>query len=216
MKTIYLRNNLKDYVFLIFLSLSYILYALLDEKNLFFYYLISFSLFSFLKFGKSGFMSILTPSFNELNKKKEYLYFGLLVLFVCIISNILLFIIQSDLLFNPHFITKDSFDNKYATKFFIFNTVRIFAEEIIFRGFLLTKIIKNNTIAFWLSNVFQAVLFGFIHSYFVDGFYNKIIFTVYVILISIIMGLLNRKYNSLLPSCLIHWMNGIHNFIFIY
>ena len=69
--------------------------------------------------------------------------------------------------------------------------------------------IKSKKILFWLLNSSQALIFCYIHSLFVDELISKIVFGGYVFILSIYFGWLNRKFNSLLPSWIIHWMNGI-------
>lgn len=92
----------------------------------------------------------------------------------------------------------------------------MFGEEFIFRGILLMDGIKGNKWVFWIANVIQAILYSWIHSFFIDEISGKIIFTAYVFAFSIFAGWLNNKYNSLLPSFLLHWGNGIHEFFFVF
>lgn len=102
---------------------------------------------------------------------------------------------------------------KLSLYFIFLNSIRTFGEEFIFRGFLLIKEFKNNNLLFWLLNIAQALLFGFIHSSFVDELISKIIFGMYALLLSTYFGWLNRKFDSLLLSWIIHWMNGIQTLI---
>ena len=113
-----------------------------------------------------------------------------------------------------YFEVKEYFDYNYAINFIIIHSVRVFGEELIFRGFLLTKDIKNNKTVFWILNILQASIFSYIHSFGFTDITLKISFTLYVFIFSILSGWINRKYNSLLPSWIIHQANGLQHFFF--
>jgi membrane protease YdiL (CAAX protease family) len=97
--------------------------------------------------------------------------------------------------------------------FFFFNSIRTFGEEFIFRAILLFKDFKRNNLFFWGLNFIQAFLFSLIHYYIADDLTSRIVFTVYVFFLSVYFGWLNRKFNSLIPSWTIHWMNGLQTLI---
>jgi membrane protease YdiL (CAAX protease family) len=99
--------------------------------------------------------------------------------------------------------------------FFFFNSIRTFGEEFIFRAFLLIKVIHHNNFIFWGLNIVQAFLFSLIHYYFVNELSGKIVFGIYVFVLSAYFGLLNRKFNSVIPSWTIHWMNGLQTLLIV-
>ena len=68
-------------------------------------------------------------------------------------------------------------------------------EELAFRGVTMTcaKRLSNK---FWVANVLQAFLFGFVHLNIVQG--------VYAFLLGLFLGYVANKYNSLWPSILGH------------
>lgn len=210
----YIRKNLIDYLFILLLIISFYLYLNENIQGLFAYYVIIFGVMAALKLTKEGFVNLCSLSFEK-EQNKKFVSFVLLIVTSILISNILLYIIQSRFL-NEHYTTKKYFDYNFAYEFFIFNTVRIFGEELIFRGFLLIESIRRDKRIFWWLNLLQAVIFSLIHSFFVEELTSKLVFTCYVFLFSIFAGWINRKYNSLFPSWIIHWANGILNFIYIY
>ena len=76
-------------------------------------------------------------------------------------------------------------------------------EEILCRGIVLhyaqkmSAGIGNEKVSFWIANVFQALLFGIMHSNFVQG--------TYAFILGMGLGLLRRKFNSLYPAMLCHF-----------
>jgi membrane protease YdiL (CAAX protease family) len=86
---------------------------------------------------------------------------------------------------------------------------RTFAEELIFRGFLLLPYFSANNKAFWRANLAQAVLFTSIHALIPMPLLPRLLFVVFVLFWSILSAWLNRKAGSLLPSWILHWTNGI-------
>ncbi len=209
----YLLKNLFDYLFLLFLVISYILYTTEDRQGLSFYYFLIIPVFVILKFSKDGFINFF--GFSLKGQRQKIGSFVFMVGLSMIVSNVLLFKIRTVFL-DSGFAYKNSFDSDYLYTFLIFNTVRIFGEELIFRGFLLIKKIKENNSLFWLLNFTQAALFALLHSLFNDEIIGKLVFTSNVFVFSVLVGWLNRKYSSVLPSWFIHLGNGLQNFIFIF
>jgi hypothetical protein len=76
--------------------------------------------------------------------------------------------------------------------------------------------IKNNKTLFWFLNLSQSFLFCLIHTLVTDAVIAKIAIGLYVFTISVYFGWLNNKFNSILPSWMIHWMNGIQTLLFAY
>ena len=68
-------------------------------------------------------------------------------------------------------------------------------EELAFRGVTMTWA-KRLSSKFWVANVLQAFLFGFVHLNIVQG--------VYAFLLGLFLGYVANKYNSLWPSILGH------------
>lgn len=210
-----LKRNLLNIGFLAFVLISFCFYIIENRQGLFAYYLILTIVLVLLIIKKVEIFSISVFKTNYGGYVNKWLFFsGLLVLSI-LISNVLLFLIQSKLL-NDHYTLKKHFDFKYAYVFLMYNSVRVLGEELMFRGFLLINEIKKRIKLFWVLNLLQAVLFSFIHSLFVDVLIDKIVFTSYVFIFSVYAGWINHKFNSLLPSWLIHWMNGLLNFYYIF
>ena len=85
-----------------------------------------------------------------------------------------------------------------------------FGEELVFRGFLLAKTVSSNNNLWWAANVSQALVFAAIHALTIRiPLGTKIHFVVFVIALSLVYGLLNRKFQSLLPSAILHSTNGL-------
>ncbi|GEM_PF-2238769 len=161
-----------------------------------------------------------------LNKKSIRLFFGknyirplkpqalLQIVYISLASNILLVLFQYNFKFSFVF---SSYISKYDTipLFLLVNPIRIFCEELVFRGFLRIQYINSNARLFWFFNILQGLAFGLIHWLFID-FTFKSAFFAYALILSVTMGWFNRKYKSLIPSFLIHWLNGIQSLIFLY
>ena len=203
-------KNLTDYLVLLFLSLSFYLYLIENKQGLSFYYFLIVIVFIIFKFNENGFIKWLSQGIHG-----KGISFALIVGMSILLSNVLLFYIQTRFL-KAEFAPKKYFDQDYLFTFLIFNSVRIFGEELIFRGFLLIKGIKENNVRFWLLNFVQAILFASIHSLFNENNFGNFVFTIDVFIFSIFIGWLNRRFNSLLPSWLLHFGNGIQNFFFIF
>ena len=105
---------------------------------------------------------------------------------------------------------------KLILVFLFINCIRIFGEEFIFRGFLLIKSLTLEKKHFWLLNIAQGILFGLIHTLVVDKLDSKIVIGTYAFALSVYFGWLNRKFNSILPSFIIHWMNGLQTLVLLY
>ncbi len=209
----YLKQNLLDYLMLLLLLGSYAFLKKNPVTGHEFWYFAAFIFFVFFKVHAKGFISLFKLSLGE--GKKGIAKFILSLIVIIVISNILLSAIQA-YVFKESFELKKSFDTEYLSLFLIIKPVRIFGEEIIFRGLLLNKYIKSNKWAFWITNVMQAALFAYIHSLFTEDISSKIIFGAYAFVFSVFGGWLNNKYNSLLPSILMHWGNGIQEFFFLF
>lgn len=207
-----LKNRL-DYLCLLFVIISFFLYNYENRQGLSIYYFLIISVFIILKFSEEGFINFF--GFSLKGQRKKIGSFVFIIGLTMIVSNVLLFKIKTIFL-NSESAYKNYFDYDYLYTFLIFNTVRIFGEELIFRGFLLIKEIKENNSLFCLLNFAQAALFALIHSFFNDEIIEKLVFTSYVFVFSVLVGWLNRKYSSLFPSWLIHLGNGLQNFIFIF
>lgn len=71
------------------------------------------------------------------------------------------------------------------------------AEEFIFRGITMELSLKL-TKRFWVANVIQAVFFGIVHLNLIQG--------VYAFLLGLLLGVIRRRYDSLIASILGHMM----------
>src|ERR1035437_4627720 len=209
------KKNLTDYLFLLFMGFSFWQCLKANQINILLYYVILIFVFFLIKATENGITGVFTLQFKPKNGKKNYLSGVLLILASITASITLLYLIDNKVL-NTHYTIKNYFDYKYAFTFFIFNPIRILGEETIFRGYLLIDDVRNNNKIFWVSNFAQATVFSIIHCGMVEGLTSKLVFTSYVFCFSIFVGWLNRKYNSILPSWLIHWCNSFLHFFFIF
>jgi len=89
---------------------------------------------------------------------------------------------------------------------YFFSTVHIrtFGEEFVFRGFLLSDKIKNNPKRFWIANFSQSLIFTSLHAIAPFPIIHRIIVVIFIFCLSLLWGVLNRKFNSLFPSWIIH------------
>jgi membrane protease YdiL (CAAX protease family) len=87
--------------------------------------------------------------------------------------------------------------------------IRAFGEEIIFRGFLLSQTLKNDEKTWWTVNILQAAVFTTLHALIPMPLLTKLVFIGFVFGLSIAYGLLNRRFQSLLPSAILHGTNGL-------
>jgi hypothetical protein len=180
----------------------------LNKIGLEIYYIIATIIF-ILGFTKYSVKKDLGLSFKLLKDRTFYYY----QIPVIILSNLILFLIfKNSLVSEAQNSNKDSLFFLLLS-FFFFNSIRTFGEEFIFRAFLLIKDIKNNNLIFWGLNIVQAFLFSLIHYYFVHELTTKIVFGVYVFVLSVYFGWLNKKFNSIIPSWTIHWLNGLQTLI---
>lgn len=92
---------------------------------------------------------------------------------------------------------------------FPFAHVAKFGEELVFRGFLLSRTVSANKKLWWSANVAQAVVFAGIHALVPMPLGTRIVFVAFVVALGLIYGLLNRKFQSLLPSAILHGTNGL-------
>lgn len=68
-------------------------------------------------------------------------------------------------------------------------------EELLCRG--VTLMYFRKSVPFWLANILQALIFGIMHMNWVQG--------TYAFLIGLILGYAVKKYNSIIPSVMIHF-----------
>jgi len=193
-----MKKYLPDITLLSAILLSLICFLLIETKAIGLYYIIILGVFIVLKVRGFNLIEIVqcTP--------KTVLIF----ITVSSFSILSLFLLET-LILNKTWSIVKTIDQKILFTFLIFNPVRIFGEELIFRGFLLLKEIKTNNLLFWIFNILQSIIFATIHYFFMDTPDSRIIFFVIVFLLSIIFGVMNKKCSSLLPSFLIHWLNGL-------
>lgn len=77
-------------------------------------------------------------------------------------------------------------------------------EELICRGMVLTYARKS--LPFWLANIIQALMFGIMHMNWVQG--------TYAFIIGLILGYAVKRYNSIIPSMIMHFfVNSICSII---
>ena len=197
------RKRIISVLILAIIGIAYLIKDYFNHTGVILYFIIAI-LITITSFSKFTLINDLGLSFRILTNKRFYQY----LIPTILVSNLILFCIKK---FN---IVSTNYDNqvpilKTILIFLFINSIRTFGEEIIFRGALLIPEIKNDKKLFWQINLGQAIIFTGIHILFVDGLTNKLIFGLYVLLISIYFGWLNRKFNSIIPSWTIHWMNGI-------
>lgn len=92
----------------------------------------------------------------------------------------------------------------------IFNTA--FAEELLFRGFLLKRL--SSKFGFALANVIQAALFGLLHGLMFFSLVNAakaVLITAATAIIAWTMGYINEKQanGSIIPSWIIHSISNL-------
>jgi len=204
----HLNKYFKNYIFIFFVVSSYVLYLASNKKGLEIYYIIATIIF-ILSFTKFSVKKKLGLSLKLLKDRTFYFY----QIPVIILSNLILFLIfKNSLVDEAQNSNKDSL-TLLLLSFFFFNSIRTFGEEFIFRAFLLFEVFKSNNLIFWGLNIIQAFLFSLIHYFFAHELTNQIVFGIYVFVISVYFGWLNRKFNSLIPSWTIHWMNGLQTLI---
>ena len=201
----------KNYLLILFVIGSYILSTIYRKTGLHIYYIIALAII-IIGFTKFTLIKDLGLSFAIFKNKNLYIF----LIPTVILSNILLFLIKKYFIGGEIQVETNDSILKLILGFLFLNSIRTFGEEILFRGMLLTPDFKKNKNIFWFINFSQAILFTAIHILFVDGLMNKLIFGLYVLLISIYFGWLNRKFDSIIPSSIIHWMNGIQALIIAY
>jgi len=201
----------KNYLLILFVIGSYILNTIYRKRGLDVYYIIALIII-ILGFTKFTLIKDLGLSFAILKNKKLYIF----LIPTVILSNILLFLIRKYFIGGEIEVETNESIFKLILVFLFLNSVRIFGEEILFRGFLLVKDFKTDYLLFWKLNIGQALFFSLIHSLFNDDLTSKIVLGSFTFISSIYFGWLNRKFDSLLPSWIIHWMNGIQILIIAY
>lgn len=171
-------------------------------------YYILVALIAILGFTKYSLTKGLGLSF-EIFKNKSFYYF---IIPAVALSNTLLALLQKFYWINE----TQSINTSLVfliLNFLIFNSIRTFGEEFIFRAFLLVKEVNSSNAAFWVLNSVQAFLFSSIHFYFVIESDGRFIFGIYVFILSLFLGWMNRKFNSIVPSWIIHWINGLQTLV---
>lgn len=68
-------------------------------------------------------------------------------------------------------------------------------EELLCRG--VTLMYFRKSVPFWIANIIQSLIFGIMHMNWVQG--------TYAFLIGLILGYAVKKYNSIIPSVMIHF-----------
>ncbi len=201
----------KNYLLILFVIGSYILNTIYRKRGLDVYYIIALIII-ILGFTKFTLIKDLGLSFAIFKNKKLYIF----LIPTIILSNILLFLIKKYFIGGEIQLETNESILKLILVFLFLNSIRIFGEELIFRGFLLVKDFKTDYFLFWKLNIGQALFFSLIHSLFVDDLTSKFVLGSFTFISSIYFGWLNRKFDSLLPSWIIHWMNGIQVLIIAY
>jgi membrane protease YdiL (CAAX protease family) len=91
------------------------------------------------------------------------------------------------------------------------NIVSPASEEILFRGFILNKLMGSTS--FWKANLITSLLFAAIHIPFwsyARGLNWGVAYDLGVVMVlSIILGYLFKKFNSLIPPILAHMINNM-------
>ena len=204
----HLIKYFKNYIFILFVIGSFVLYLANNKTGLEIYYIIAILIF-ILGFTKYSIKQVLGLS-SKLLKDRTFYYY---LIPIILLSNLILILIFKNSLVSE---TQNSNSDPLSLlllSFFFFNSIRIFVEEFIFRAFLLIKEIQSNNLIFWSLNIVQAFLFSFIHYHFAHELTSKIIFGIYVFVLSVYFGWVNRKFNSIIPSWTIHWMNGLQTLL---
>jgi membrane protease YdiL (CAAX protease family) len=201
-------NDFKNNIYILFVLGSFILYSAFNKTGLEVYYIIAVLIY-ISGFTKYSIQKDLGLSFKLLKDKSFYFY----QIPVILTSNLILFLIlKNSFQCETHNSNSEPL-SLLLLSFIFFNSIRTFGEEFIFRAFLLIKVIQSNNVIFWCLNIVQAFLFSLIHYYIAHELTSKIIFGIYVFILSVYFGWLNRKFNSIIPSWTIHWMNGLQTLI---
>lgn len=79
-------------------------------------------------------------------------------------------------------------------------------EELLCRGIVL-HYAKKSLPRFWMANVLQAVLFGFLHLNWVQG--------VYAFFIGLMLGYLTERFHSLIPAMLLHFVVNFSSTVWV-
>lgn len=86
-----------------------------------------------------------------------------------------------------------------------------FSEELIFRGVSFYyamkafKEMKNRTVAFWIANAIQALLFGILHM--------NVLQATYAFILGLILGYIAYRFKSIIPCILTHMIyNGLPSY----
>lgn len=134
MRKIYLKEFKGNFLFLLFVLFSLYLSIVYKKENINLYYLIAIIISVYGIFSQN-FTKALGFSINKLVDKRLTLF----LLPSIIISNFFLILLYE--IYDDRGIPSNQ--NHLFIGFVFFNTIRIFGEELIFRGFLLIKYVKD-------------------------------------------------------------------------
>ncbi len=204
----HLNTYFLNYFFILFVTGSFILRLAYNKTGLDLYYIIAAAVL-FLSFTRYSVTRSLGLSFKLFRDKTLYFYLVPAIIF----SNILLALITKNYMERVTDATSSDPIGIIIVSSIVFSSIRIFGEELVFRGILLIKDISSNKTLFWTINIIQGLLFGLIHYYIGFDVANPFVFAVYVFVLSVYFGWVNRKFNSLIPGWTIHMMNGIQTLV---
>jgi len=197
------RKRTRTFLILAIILIAYLIKDYYNQTGILIYFIIT-TIIVLSAFTKYTLIRDLGLNFKVFKNKRFY-YFLIPSIFI---SNLIIYLIKDFDIVSTNYDYQESI-LKTILIFLFVKSIRIFGEEILFRGILLIPEFKNSKNLFWRINIIQAVIFTTIHILFVEGLMNKLIFGLYALLISIYFGWLNRKFDSIIPSSIIHWMNGI-------
>ena len=123
---------------------------------------------------------------------------------------IIIFLYFLSVLFISLFMLKQELSFNSSSSALVSTSVSSLLEEILFRGFILTKL--NESIKFWAANIITAFLFVLIHYphwLWTKGIQWQILIdSVSIFILACFLGYLVKKTNSLLPSIGAHIGNN--------
>ncbi len=204
---------LDNYFFIIYLAVSWVLlttileaYFIKNKSNIVIYTILMCVVFFIFILFKRHPLKAMGLTFKNLLNGKMFLY----ILPFFLIANAYL-IIHSVVFFDEAFIFRPDIGMNLFIKIFG-GPIRTIGEEVIFRGWLFIKpSVHENNRKFWKNNMIQAGIFTSIHALIsFPRFYMWCIWVVFVFALSLAWGWLNRKFNSIWPSALLHSTNGLY------
>lgn len=126
------------------------------------------------------------------------IYFSVTVAFDCFVSG-------------KNLTSPSGFSSSEWLRLFLFLSFSPISEEILFRGFILAKL--RERMSFWIANVVTTGLFVLIHWpnwLWRNGFQSWMIYTAGSIsILSLLLGWLVKKTQSLWPSIAVHTANNL-------